>query len=209
VQPSQESSGGAPVPASGGHTADDREHRLQALRKRRAEIDAQEKALLGVGPIPATPEPTRDEDERHGEFRSDVAFRDAALAYERNAKRHPVPKDPKQAGHDIDSFDKPPDDPGRRLVRRIEVKGRGSTWEGDETVELSDRQFLDALAKTADSLPLAQDFDYWLYVVERCEDGTLEVIPIRNPARRAAKFEFRGGTWRALAEEHAEPDDQS
>jgi hypothetical protein len=81
------------------------------------------------------------------------------------------------------------------------VKGRGSRWEADETVELSDRQFLDALRLKTDDIALADDFDYWLYVVERCHDGSLEVIALKNPAKRAAKFEFRGGTWRALADE--------
>lgn len=77
----------------------------------------------------------------------------------------------------------------------------GKVRTADETVEVSDRQFLDAIARKVDQVPLSEDFDYWLYVVERREDGTLQVLPIQNPARRAARFEFRAGTWRALVEQ--------
>jgi Domain of unknown function (DUF3883) len=172
------------------------------VRKRQAELATQEKALLGVGPIPEQGDDADPaSDERSGRFRSDDAYRDAALSYERRAGRYPVAKAATQAGHDIDSFDKPLDVPARRLVRRIEVKGHGCLWEEDETVEVSDTQFVHALTKKDDGLPLADDFDYWLYVVERRDDGTLHVIPIKNPAMRAVKFEFRSGTWRALAED--------
>ena len=191
-----------PPPPSGGYTSDDRERRLQAVRKRRAEFEAQEGELLGVGPLPDDGNHAAEHsDERSKKFGSDVAFREAALEYERLWDRYPVAKDANQPGHDIDSFDKPLEGSDRRLVRRIEVKGRGSKWEDDETVELSDRQFLDALTIKSEGVSLADDFDYWLYVVERWEDGALHVLPIRNPAKRAAKFEFRGGTWRALADE--------
>ena len=47
---------------------------------------------------------------------------------------------------------------------------------------------------------VAVDFDYWLYVVETGANG-LRILPIRNPARRAAKFEFRGGMWRTEVDE--------
>jgi Domain of unknown function (DUF3883) len=207
TEPPEGDSGAAPPPASGGYTPDDREAPLQALRKRRAELDSQERALLGVAPMPDDSEDVCDENALgSGTFRSDDAYRDATLAYERRAGRYPVAKASNQAGHDIDSYDEPPDSQIRRLVRRIEVKGRGSTWRDDETVEVSGTQFLDALVKKDDGMPIADDFDYWLYVVDRREDGTLEVIPIKNPAQRAAKFEFRGGTWRALAEEEQRPE---
>jgi hypothetical protein len=86
------------------------------------------------------------------------------------------------------------------LARRIEVKGKGALWSGDEIVELSDRQLKDALAgRVDDGERLAVDFDYWLYVVETSANG-LRILPIRNPARRAAKFEFRGGVWRTEVE---------
>ncbi|MCX6619911.1 MAG: DUF3883 domain-containing protein [Acidobacteria bacterium] len=162
-----------PPPPSGGYTAGDRERRLKSLRKQREELHRQERELLGA----------------------------AAVDYELLAGRFAETKDAGQPGYDIDSFDGPLDDPDRRLVRRIEVKGHGCAWVEDETVEVSDRQFLDALGKKCDGVALADDFDYWLYVVERNDDATLNVVPIRNPARRAAKFEFRSGTWRSLAED--------
>lgn len=194
-------------PPSGGYTADDRESRLQSLRKRRSEIETQMKALLGVGPIPADPDDGASDGEKHPRqaFASDVAYRQAVVDFECDAGRFAEAKDAGQPGYDIDSFDKALDDPTKRLVRRIEVKGHGCDWTDDETVEVSDRQFRDALAGQTDQAQLADDFDYWLYVVERHGDGELQVLPIRNPARRAAKFEFRAGTWRALAEG---PDDE-
>ncbi len=194
-------------PPSGGHTADDRESRLQSLRERRSEIDTQMKELLGVGPIPESPDDDAGDGETHPRqaFGSDVAYRQAVVDFERDAGRFAEAKDAGQPGYDIDSFDRALDDPTKRLVRRIEVKGHGCDWTDDETVEVSDRQFRDALAGKTDQVQLADDFDYWLYVVERHDDGGLHVLPIRNPARRAARFEFRAGTWRALAEG---PDDE-
>ena len=189
-------------PPSGGHTADDRESRLQSLRKRRSEIETQMKELLGVGPIPENPDDGASDGEKNARqvFGSDVAYRQAVVDFERGAGRFAEAKDAGQPGYDIDSFDKALYDPTKRLVRRIEVKGHGCDWTDDETVEVSDRQFRDALARKTDEVQQADDFDYWLYVVERHDNGELQVLPIRNPARRAAKFEFRAGTWRALAE---------
>ncbi len=195
-----------PPPASGGHTAADRECRLQSLLKRRAEIDAQMKELLGVSPLPEEPDGETRDPARQSTFASDIPYRHAVIEYERLAGRYAEAKDARQAGYDIDSFDKPLDDPHRHLARRIEVKGHGCAWTDDETVEISDRQFLDAHGKKSEAgVALAEDFDYWLYVVERREDGTLHVLPIKNPAKRAAKFEFRAGTWRSLVEQDREP----
>jgi hypothetical protein len=194
-------------PPSGGHTADNRESRLQSLRKRHSEIETQMKELLGVGPIPDNINDGGGDGEKHSHqaFGSDVAYRQAVVDFERDAGRFAEAKDAGQPGYDIDSFDKALDDPTKRLVRRIEVKGHGCDWAGDETVEVGDRQFLDAIARKAGQAQLSEDFDYWLYIVERHDDGTLQVLPIQNPARRAAKFEFRAGTWRALVED---PDDE-
>jgi hypothetical protein len=53
----------------------------------------------------------------------------------------------------------------------------------------SDSQFTDALGQLIeDGIQTASDFDYWLYVVEATDDGKFNVLPIRNPALRAAKF---------------------
>jgi hypothetical protein len=98
---------------------------------------------------------------------------------------------------------------GRKLLRRIEVKGKGVSWTNDEIVELSDRQYRDAArGMVEEGIPLADDFDYWLYVVEDDGTGKLNVLPIRNPAKSAARYEFRAGTWRHLveADEGSNPD---
>jgi hypothetical protein len=130
----------------------------------------------------------------------------AVVDFERHAGPFAEAKDAGQPGYDIDSFDKELDDPTKLPARRIEVKGQGCDWTDDQTVEVSNRQFRDALAGKTDHAHLADDFDYWLYVVERHDAGGLQVLPIWNPARRAAKFEFRAATWRALAEG---PEDQA
>lgn len=79
------------------------------------------------------------------------------------------------------------------------MKGHGCPWDGNLTVALSNRQFIDAFTGKAEGIATGEDFDYWLYVVERQESG-LHVLPIQSPSRRAAKFEFRGGTWRSQAQ---------
>ncbi len=198
-----------PTKPGGRHTPRDRESRLRAIRKKRDALNAQLEELLAAGPLPAdSPEDDEEDHEKEpGKFESDEQYRQATVEYEEREGRFAEKKDTDQAGYDIDSYDKPLDDAERKLVRRIEVKGRGRPWEDDETVLLSDRQFRDALTRRADGVTLADDFDYWLYVVERREDGALHVIPIKNPALRAAKFEFRGGTWRELADE-SETDDE-
>jgi hypothetical protein len=181
-------------PMSGGYTPEQREGRLKALLQQRDQIDKQIEAGLGVSPLPEeSPEP---DDDVRGAFASDVRYRAAVVEYERLAGRYAETKDAKQPGYDIDSFDRPLEDSERLLVRRIEVKGHGCAWDGNLTVALSNRQFIDAFARRADGVATDKDFDYWLYVVERQESG-LHVLPIRNPSRRAAKFEFRGGTWRS------------
>ena len=156
---------------------------MQSLRKRRAEIEGEERELLGVWcrPPPEPPsKPDDGEEQPRKSFGSDVAYRHAVVEYERKAGRYAEAKDARQPGYDIDSFDKPLDEPSKRLVRRIEVKGHGCDWTDDETFEVSDRQFLDAVAQKTDELALADDFDYWLYVVERHDDCTLHAIPIRS-----------------------------
>jgi hypothetical protein len=188
-------------PMSGGYTPEQREGSIKALLKQRDQIDKQIEAKLGVSPMPD--DPAEPSDETPGTFASDVQYRAAVVEHERLAGRYAETKDAKQPGYDIDSFDRPLDDPDKLLVRRIEVKGHGSPWDGNLTVALSNRQFIDAYLGKADGIAIGEDFDYWLYVVERQANG-LQVLPIRNPSRRAAKFEFRGGTWRNQAQEPKE-----
>lgn len=196
-----------PGPGSGGsYTSEDREGRLNAIREKKKRLEEREQQLLAVAPLPPDNlESERESEEKQeGEFGKDLEFRDAVMQYEKNRGRFPEAAGPSQAGFDIDSFDCPAEDPDRLLVRRIEVKGRGRQWTGGETIELSARQFFDARDKRVEGVRCSPDFDYWVYVVERQKDGGLCVLPIKNPAQRTAKFEFRGGTWRDLTGDYAE-----
>lgn len=188
------------------HTIDRKDAQRDWLLKKRQELSQTLKELerqiaegLGSEVIPLQDD-TPDEGPRKS-FGDDRDYREAVVNFERQNGRFPKAGDAGQPGYDIDSYSHDVDHPDRALVRRIEVKGKGALWNGDEIVELSDRQLKDALARRVeDGARVAPDFDYWLYVVETCA-GAHQVLPIRNPARRAAKFEFRGGVWRVEAEQ--------
>jgi hypothetical protein len=185
-----------------GHTASDRESIIQTLVQRRNEIERQLRDVTSTGVVPADPE---SETQSKREFQSDDRFREAVMDYERKRGRFPQPKSGTQPGHDIDSFDSEEGNPIRKLARRIEVKGKGVPWKASEIVEQSDRQYLDASKSFVESgTAVTSDFDYWLYVVEVDAAGQLNVLPIRNPAKRAAHYEFRAGTWRHMAEVESE-----
>jgi hypothetical protein len=182
-----------------GHAASDREGMIDALLQKRDQIDRQLRELTSTGVVPS--KAGRDEIQPTRPFRSDERFREAVMEYERRRGREPQLKGEKEGGHDIDSFILDSDGDTRKLLRRIEVKGKGLQWADDEIVELSNRQYSDATTCKAEAgVVLAADFDYWLYVVEVAPSGELNVLAIRNPARRAARFEFRGGTWRHLVD---------
>jgi hypothetical protein len=186
-------------PTGYGHTARDREIRLSNLIKRKTELDKQINEMATVGVVPTDLDDALTKGK--GEFRSDDNYRLAVIEYERKMNRWAIPKSANEEGHDIDSYTHEEGHPQRQLIRRIEVKGKGVNWSGDEIVEMSDSQFRHALnVKTNENdLPLHSDFDYWLYVVEN--DGTkLSVLPLRNPARRAARYEFRGASWRNFSD---------
>lgn len=187
-----------------GHTASDREAIIRSLMQKRNEIERQLRAATSTGVVPN--DPSTDEQPSKREFQSDERFRDAVMDYERKRGRFPQSKIGSQAGHDIDSFDGEEGNLDRKLKRRIEVKGKGVPWQNDEIVEQSDRQYRDAWQCSIEpGISLAHDCDYWLYVVEDDGTGKLNVLPIRNPAKRAAHYEFRAGTWRHIAE--VEPSD--
>jgi len=192
------------VETGGSYTEDTRESRIRSWIDKRHELEEKIHSALSLDIMPT--EPLESVQQHTGQFRSDDVYREAALQYEIDQDRHPHSKAATQPGHDIDSYSHPEDDPGRKLVRRIEVKGRSTAWDRDEIVEMSATQFKDALdlSVPADTL-VHQDFDYWLYVVERHKDGELRVLPIRNVARQAAHFALKGGSWRYLAEEQGEP----
>jgi hypothetical protein len=182
-----------------GHTASDREAIIRSLMQKRNEIERQLREATSIGVVPS--ELTVGEQTSKREFQSDERFRDAVMAYERTHGRFPQSKIGSQAGHDIDSFDRAEGNLARKLLRRIEVKGKGVPWQEDEIVEQSDRQYRDAWQCAIEpGISLADDCDYWLYVVEDDGTGKLNVLPIRNPAKRAAHYEFRAGTWRHIAE---------
>ncbi len=122
--------------AGGSHTAQDREGIIKSLQRQLSEATS-----TGVAP-----ESSNDNDDlkKKRDFQSDNRFRDAVIMYERKHGRIPQAKADREAGHDIDSFQRI-QGLRRHLVRRIEVKGKGGLWNGEEIVELSDRQFFDAL----------------------------------------------------------------
>jgi hypothetical protein len=134
---------------------------------------------------------------------SDEKYRKAVMDYERARGRIPVPKSSLEQGHDIDSFEIRAAGKAHQLARRIEVKGKSVPWTDDQIVELSARQFDDAMKKRkseGEGISVTSDFDYWLYIVEETGKGAMNVLPIRNPAQRSAHFELRAGTWRHLIE---------
>ena len=116
----------------------------------------------------------------------DEEYREAAAQYERDAGREPELGDPLQAGWDIRSTD-----PETQQVRLIEVKGRGRPWDGDEVVELSGAQIRKAF-ETENA--------WYLYVVEKTDEGRHQVLPIENPVRLAGKWILCGESWRMVAE---------
>lgn len=177
-----------------GHTATDREGIIKSIMRQ-----LQEATSTGV-----VPNDSEDSDELRSrrQFQDDTRYRHAVIRYERQYRRIAKEKADDEPGHDVDSFVQEEGSLRRKLIRRIEVKGKGVPWEEAEIVELSDRQFGDARGKCVeDGIDLSDEFDYWLYVVEKLADGAFRVLPIRNPTARSAHYEFRGATWRHMAEE--------
>jgi hypothetical protein len=192
---------GSEPPPPRPHTPEDREAMLRAARERYLAAKKEYAQCLAVGSLPPGPDGHETSEKEDG-GPSDEPYRDAVLQYERDHGRFPVAKAREQPGHDIDSYSHPEGHPERRLLRRIEVKGKGRPWVDAETVELTNRQFADMLRSECEE-PRAEDFDHWLYVVEPGREGGHSVLPVRNPARRTAKFELRGATWREEAEADA------
>ena len=88
-------------------------------------------------------------------------------------------------------------DPKTKAVRLVEVKGKGRPWDEDEVVELSRAQISKAFETTDE-----QTADSWyLYVVEKTDDGGYQVLPIANPVHVAAKWILCGESWRMVAED--------
>ena len=127
-----------------------------------------------------------------GAHLGDEVYRDVAAQYERESGREPEIGEPHQTGWDIRSVD-----PETGMVRLIEVKGKGRPWVDDEVVELSRAQVRKAFEES-----VKQTMESWyLYVVEKADDGDYEVLPIANPVRVAAKWILCGKSWRMVAED--------
>ena len=121
----------------------------------------------------------------------DEEYREVAAQYEREAGRNPELGDPRQTGWDIRSTD-----PKTRAVRLIEVKGKGCPWDKDEVVELSRAQIRKAFETTGKQAGAS----WYLYVVEKTDDGNYQVLPIASPVDVAAKWILEGKSWRMVAE---------
>ena len=137
-------------------------------------------------------EPTEDRGPNSRELPSDELYRRVAAQYERQFGREPEHGDPYQQGWDLCSTD-----PETGTKRLIEVKGKGRPWDNDEVVELSRAQIHKAFAMSA-----GETTGLWyLYVVERADDGSYSVLPIENPVQVAGKWILAGSSWRMIAEE--------
>ena len=81
-------------------------------------------------------------------------------------------------GYDIKSYIY--DGEKETFDRFIEVKSLRGSW-GEAGVSLSKAQF---------KMAWKEGDKYWLYIVERANDASAQVYPIRNPARRATHYFF-------------------
>ncbi len=152
----------------------------------RKRASGQSKAALLKGEI--APEGGQDgEPSGAKEGLGDEVYREIAARYEKGEGREPQLGDPHQAGWDLRSVD-----PATGEERLIEVKGRGRPWTENEVVELSRAQAHRAFEEQAQGA-------WYLYVVERIENGDFQVLPIPNPIRNAGKW-MLGGLWREAAE---------
>lgn len=163
--------------SSGGGSYD----RKRALGQSKAAVHQ-----LLIGEI--TPESSQDGGTRgEKEGLGDEIYREIAARYEKEAGREPQLGAPHQAGWDLRSVD-----PATGEERLIEVKGKGRPWTENEVVELSRAQALKAFEEQAPD-------SWYLYVVERVENGDFQVLPVPNPIRNAGKW-MLSGLWREAAE---------
>lgn len=180
-----------PRSSSGSYT------RERALARQKAIAKKLRSPLKGEIAPPGDDE-TADDRQNEGGSRGDgtlgdEVYREIAARYERARGREPEIGDPSQTGWDLRSID-----PKTGTKRLIEVKGKGCPWEKDEVVELSRAQ----VHKAFETLDGRTASDSWyLYVVERTEDGRFRVLPIENPVRVAGTWILSGESWREIAEE--------
>ena len=169
--------------------------RRRALAAEKALAEKLRKVLKGeidLGIEDGEPDTSTDSDADVGGGLGDEIYREVAARYERLFGREPSLGDPHQTGWDLRSID-----PENGSERMIEVKGKGRPWTDDEVVELSRAQVRKGFEVLAD-----QKLGRWyLYVVERTEDGAFQVLPVENPASLAGKWILRGAAWRMVAED--------
>ena len=169
---------------SGSYTKD------RALAKQKALASQLKSSLKGEIVLSPEEDDTGEVETTNGDIDKnlgDEEYREVAAQYEREAGREPELGDPRQSGWDIRSVE-----PKTQNVRLIEVKGRGRPWEDGEVVELSGAQIRKAFeAKES----------WYLYVVEKTDDGCYQVLPIANPVHVAAKWILCGESWRMAAED--------
>ena len=137
-------------------------------------------------------------DEREQGHRSegplgDEVYRQIAARYERECGRDPKIGRPTQEGWDLRSVD-----PKTGAERLIEVKGKGCAWVQDEVVELSRAQVHKAF-EALDGRTSGGSGTWYLYVVERTEEGDFQVLPIENPVHVAGQWILSGQSWREVA----------
>ena len=124
----------------------------------------------------------------------DEAYRRIAAQYERAFGRNPEIGSPSQTGWDLRSVD-----PRTGAERLIEVKGKGCVWMQDQVVELSRAQVHKAFEMLGARTPGSSS--WYLYVVERMQDGDFQVLPIDNPVHVAGAWILAGESWREIAVE--------
>lgn len=122
-----------------------------------------------------------------GSSLGDEEYCKIVLRYEREAGRKPELGEPHQTGWDVRSIE-----PQTGKVRLIEVKGKGRQWDADEVVELSSAQ----VRKAFEAIE-----QWYLYVVEKVDENSYQVLTIENPARNASKWILCGESWRMVAED--------
>ncbi len=120
----------------------------------------------------------------------DEEYRRIAARYESDMGRMPQIGNPRQTGWDIRSTD-----PKSGEVRLIEVKGRGCRWDDDEVVELGRAQ----VRKAIEAMDEHGRVSWYLYVVEKDDNGLYQVLPIVNPVDAATKWILTGKSWRMMA----------
>ncbi len=171
--------------------------RDRALARQNAIAKALRSALKGeivpAGDVEEADERVREAGPRGDGVLGDEVYREMAARYERANGRDPEIGDPSQTGWDLRSLD-----PKTGTKRLIEVKGKGCPWMQGEVVELSRAQVHKAFETLDGGTP---EGSWYLYVVERLDDGRFRVLPIENPVRVAVTWILSGDSWREVATE--------